>query len=532
MLYSLILFASVLNEAPHRYVVSYLDDGAKVQAQSVARKDALNERILEFKTKEDVSSFLQNNEHRILSFEPDYRITSFGQWPDSRDSEFQPYFEDFEADNRERRGAMSINSALAEAKPKHAVTIAVFDTGHYFNPDIEWYLEGYDFTQMNSDTEDRFQDSFGKTCYDGHGTSVASVAGAIRGNNIGVKGVLSSDSELVNLLPIRVTGRADEAEEFECTDFNVAFGWMSDVALGIHWVIGDKSVPELRSVPPYKGEPVQVINLSLGSYAESCPAYLQQAIDSAIAQGVSVVAAAGNDSDSASNFIPASCDGVITVGSTTLHGERERHTNFGPAVNVSAEGDAVAALIPEAMFGYDYYVGNGTSLAAPFVSASIALAYQYTGLIPPNYIIESAVNPFIQDPLMNCEHGSHDCLGTGILDSKKLLRMTKALTEIPNKTVLNVSSAATLPCPQRVRHEERNRVLGIAGEMTFVELPEALDYYGLKSVTLFDKSSGIKVGELSTGSILMLPDHRKGKQYSLKLCFERGCSDVLEFAEL
>jgi serine protease len=54
-----------------------------------------------------------------------------------------------------------------------------------------------------------------------------------------------------------------------------------------------------------------------------------------------IVVAAGNEQDDASNYTPASCQGVITVGATEYRNYRSFFSNYGPRIDVMAPGGDV-----------------------------------------------------------------------------------------------------------------------------------------------------------------------------------------------
>ena len=260
------------------------------------------------------------------------------------------------------------------------VTVAVLDTGITQHPELAGrVLPGYDFISdpsmandgggRDNDPSDPGDNTGDNECGDGapgepsswHGTFVSGLIAANTDNGVGIAGVDWN----AKILPVRVLGRCG--------------GTFDDIAAAILWAVG---VPVAGA--PLNPNPARVINLSLGGQS-SCPQAIQDAINVALAQGVVVSIAAGNDSINVSMFAPANCAGVITVGASTRQGDRASYSNFGIRVDVSAPGgdgnqaDWILSLSNDGTSGPRgpaYAIGIGTSFAAPHVAgvASLMLA--------------------------------------------------------------------------------------------------------------------------------------------------------------
>jgi len=112
-----------------------------------------------------------------------------------------------------------------------------------------------------------------------------------------------------------------------------------------------------------------IINLSLGTDCGS--QVLNSTIQTAIAQGVVVVAAAGNGNTSVPQC-PASLPGVIAVAAVDENRVRAEWSNFGADwVDIAAPGVGITSTFPGG-----YAAWSGTSMATPFVSGAAALAKQ------------------------------------------------------------------------------------------------------------------------------------------------------------
>ena len=203
----------------------------------------------------------------------------------------------------------------------------------------------------------------------GHGTSVAGIVAAID-NGFGRVGIAPG----ARLWAVRIVDPDGLIEE-------------SDLICGLEWLVSG-------------GRDIEVANMSLSGQGEninacdSDPAIwdaLQRAICAAIADGVTLVAAAGNDGIDAATEVPAAYPDVIAVsafaetdglpgGLGLTSGERGCEvdiaddafaffSNFGSVVDLSAPGVCVATTYPQ----NTYAGGIGTSFSTPFVSGAAAL---------------------------------------------------------------------------------------------------------------------------------------------------------------
>ncbi|MBW8186337.1 S8 family peptidase [Shewanella nanhaiensis] len=204
------------------------------------------------------------------------------------------------------------------------VTAYVVDTG-VLNTHNEFggrASSGYDFVDNDNDATD---------C-NGHGTHVA---GTIGGSTYGV-------AKNVNVVGVRVLGCSGS-------------GSNSGVIAGINWVKNNAQGPS-------------VANMSLGGGASQAT---DDAVNSAVAAGITFVVAAGNDNSNACNYSPARAADAITVGSTTSSDSRSSFSNYGSCLDIYAPGSSIKSA---------WYNSNsatntisGTSMASPHVAGVAAL---------------------------------------------------------------------------------------------------------------------------------------------------------------
>ena len=93
-------------------------------------------------------------------------------------------------------------------------------------------------------------------------------------------------------------------------------------------------------------------------------------IDELVDMGITVVAAAGNDSVEVYQQ-PAIFDSAITVAATNYYGKPCSFTNYGAQVDISAPGEYIYTADMSSNSAYTFI--NGTSLATPIVSAAAAV---------------------------------------------------------------------------------------------------------------------------------------------------------------
>ncbi|WP_444902445.1 S8 family peptidase [Microbulbifer sp. SSSA007] len=326
----------------------------------------------------------------------------------------------------ETTGGLNLPSAWDVTQGEGAV-VAVLDTGYRPHPDLVGnILPGYDmisdtFVSVDGDGRDSDATDPGdwytnKACGDDpripsesdsswHGTHVAGTIAGVTNNNMGIAGVAYK----AKVVPIRVLGRCG--------------GYTSDIADGIIWGAGG-SVSGL----PTNANPAQVLNLSLGG-GGSCDTTTQNAINTARSLGATVVVAAGNDNTNASQFSPASCNGVITVAATNRNGGRSYYSNYGNVVDVAAPGGAQSFLNdPNGILSThnsgatnpssdSYFYSQGTSMAAPHVAGAAALLYSVNPNLSPDEV-ESILTSTARSFPSSCS----SC-GTGIVDAAAAVAM-------------------------------------------------------------------------------------------------------------
>lgn len=162
----------------------------------------------------------------------------------------------------------------------------------------------------------------------GHGTHVAGI-------------LADNSSSNVKIRPYKVLNRDGK-------------GPMSLIALAV-----DKAVEDGASI----------INMSLSSKGESQT--MTDSVNNAVAKNINVVVAAGNDCADLEKtyYSPACVESAITVSATTQSNRLSAYSNYNNTIDIAAPGDNVKS----SYLNNSYTLMSGTSMAAPLVSAGLAI---------------------------------------------------------------------------------------------------------------------------------------------------------------
>jgi serine protease len=255
------------------------------------------------------------------------------------------------------------------------VKVAVLDTGVAYrqfgktpeSPDLQGtrFVAGHDFVGEDAYANDR----------NGHGTHVASTIAEATNNGIGLTGLAYGAS----IMPVKVLDDSGEGDA-------------SVIAQGVRFATAHGA---------------KVINLSLEFTSDVGWRQIPQLIDAigeARRKGVVVVAASGNEADTAVAY-PARNNNVLSVGSTTEHGCLSDFSNQGSGLDLVAPGGGPDAPLDDpgcvaggksgrnisqmtligvhrTKFGIPRGY-QGTSMAVPHVSATAALVIA-SGVLGPD----------------------------------------------------------------------------------------------------------------------------------------------------
>lgn len=391
---------------------------------------------------------------------------------------------------------MSLPAAWDVTQGSSNVIVAVLDTG--VRPHAQFngrLVAGYDFANAaisgdgdgdDSDTRDPGKPVQGG--YSFHGTHVAGTIGAIGNDALGGTGVAWN----VRIMPVRVLGTLGGSSE--------------DVLQGMLFAAG---LPNRSGFIP--AQKADVINMSLGGVG-MCSASFQDALDRVRAEGVIVVASAGNDATSGA-YQPAGCAGVVSVSALGPDRTAGPYSNFGLNVDVAApggdlrldrngdgEGDGVYSTYSQfdgTAYFSTYAPLQGTSMAAPHV-AGVAALMKSVGTVSPTQFDTLLASGVLTDDILT---PGPDALGVGLLNANKAVRAlsinppaTPQLSVQP--TTLNFGDAVTTN--DVAVTNSGTAALALTGTVTsapwLTVSPTAVDASGLGTYRITVNRAGLAVG--------------------------------------
>lgn len=223
-----------------------------------------------------------------------------------------------------------------------------------------------------SDTEEKY---YGTPNVKGpasdHGTHVAGIIGAVRGNGIGIDGICSD----VKIMALRAVPLGDERDK--------------DVANAIYYAVDNGA---------------HIINMSFGKSYSPQKSAVDKAVKYAESKGVLLVHAAGNSSknnDISDNY-PNPVDEVtrewcatwVEVGASSSLSDPDfvaEFSNYGKlSVDLFAPGQDIYSTMP----GNTYRFQSGTSMASPVVAGVAALVKSYYPELSGKDLKEVLVNSY------------------------------------------------------------------------------------------------------------------------------------------
>lgn len=279
------------------------------------------------------------------------------------------------------------------------IVVAVLDSGvDKRHPDLSaCMIDGYDV----ADNDSNFSPDPLVSFYE-HGTKVASV--------IAAQGQMAGAAYGVSILPVKVMyvdGTID----------------LKSLILGIEYATSRH---------------VDVINMSLGGRVSlSDVSLLQTSIKNALLNNIFLVAAAGNVSSQLNsefninnlNYVPATLPGVCAVSGVNQTGKFDQEVSlYGPSVMISAPDTNILTSYMSISGSPIYAKSQGTSFAAPLVSATVALLKTYQSNLSTENIFSALQKSATDTGIL----GRDIYYGYGILNAYKALASVDTLPPVIN----------------------------------------------------------------------------------------------------
>lgn len=297
----------------------------------------------------------------------------------------------------EQIGFENIKLRLAKMQLPEIV-IAVLDSGVDTNHELlEGRLLENHFNLSSTGEENSCEDDYG------HGTHVA---GILADNTLGN----------VKIKPYKVLN-------------NQGKGPSSLIALAVDCAVADGA---------------NIINMSLSGPGESQT--MTDSVNAAVEKGVNVVVAAGNDKADLSKayYSPACVESAFTVSAVTQTNTLAPYSNRNGPIDIAAPGDNVKS----SYLNNTYMVMSGTSMAAPLVSAGLAVVRSAY----PQKTAEEAQEMLSKYAVKMLEKDGENRFGNGILYLEYILdKQPKTANPVFSVSggEFQATFSLTLSCPEK-----------------------------------------------------------------------------------
>lgn len=300
---------------------------------------------------------------------------------------------------RYRTNNTYLEAAHVFSKGHPDVKVAILDTGfETTHPELaSSMLPGKDFVHILDGAEHFFGDFLDVDDEPeddvGHGTHVAGIiCGSGRKMPLGV-------APRCSVIPVKVLGALKRGDTL------VGAGLIDNINNGIKYAVDQGA---------------DVINMSLGIKHQGGGLPHEEVIRYALDQGVTVVAASGNDGTE-DLYYPGALPDVIAVGAADDSGTVAPFSTFGGHVSLIAPG----VNIYSTHVNGGYAISSGTSQAAPFVTGAIALL-QSTAREMGRKLSDSQIKYLLKHTSDKVSGGFKDLKGgfghLNLLDALKLMR--------------------------------------------------------------------------------------------------------------
>lgn len=339
---------------------------------------------------------------------------------------------------------------------KNKVKVAVIDTGvHKTHEDLQTALlrtKSVTIDDNNGRIVSNIADS------EGHGTHVSGIIAATSNNNKGVAGVAAGNQN--DMLQVVAVDAWNETEkDFFTIDLVKAIDYVSNLG-------------------------VKAINFSLGGYIPD--ETLHNAIKNAYDNGISCIAAAGNDEPGNDYYtIPSDFDECISVIALDGSNSKANYSNYGSAKDISAPGGsgecqriqngicymypdtAILSTVPSSSDAGSYEYMPGTSMAAPVVTGIVGMMYSAKPTLTP-----PAIQSFIENNAIDLgDEGKDNTYGYGKINPIDTIKYS-------SYTDLNITTTTLTDATRELNYSQKLIATGYPTDFEWTktsgELPNGL----------------------------------------------------------
>lgn len=374
-------------------------------------------------------------------------------------------------------------------KAKPTINIAVVDSGINYNHEL--FKNRITRTKFNSSASGEANNEIDDY---GHGTEVAGVIANSTPSNVKISSYKVMDSK--------------------------GYGSSSTIVAACSYI------EELNNKP-------DVINFSLGL---KTGVIIESVIDELVNQGITVVAAAGNDNREVFEA-PGKCESAITVAAFDYYNKPCSFTNYGQVVDISAPGEYIYTADMSKKNAYTFSLG--TSLATPFVSAAAA----YVLMENRKYTPQQVKQELIDTAMPFKKSGCFNLYGAGMVNFSNIINGSRCKDVTTNyqsgvyrddisvelkcaNTLVDIyyTTDGTLPTKERgtkytepIAVTDSTRIIAAAFARAGTSMHSkftSLDYYILKNNEpeyIVDRNGSI-LNYLGSDTDLVVPDSINGIQ--------------------
>jgi hypothetical protein len=291
---------------------------------------------------------------------------------------------------------------------KENIDVGIYDSGiNYKHEDLGDGTNIGSKVKGGRDYEENCHPWFSQTPdFDGHGSAIAGIIGALRNNNKGMAGIAGGDMNNSSNPGVSLYS------------FKTSYHKKINGKTVLFTDIEKASDAIFASTTGYYGYKIDVMNFSFGTFEED--QLLRTVVNFAYRYNVTMVASSGNTESSLPRYPGSWDDLVMRVGASDEYGNRASFSNTGEGMDFIAPGKAslYSGLHGDNNSAYSYN-RDGTSFSCPHVvgCASLLLSHYKNNPDRPNELSNEDIENILQNYAVDIFPSGEDLLtGWGLID--------------------------------------------------------------------------------------------------------------------